>query len=128
MKLSAMLCASVLALAVLTLAADGAFAETTIKSSKSNSSETLDPNCTGKGGTVSTDKDGNKICTRPAPKTRTGQTPPAATLPAERKNCSLQGSKGCCETNGFRWGCAWAWGPADDEGHSRSVYKCWCSS
>lgn len=73
MKLSALLCASLLALGTLALTADGAFAATTIKSSKSNTSDKLDPNdpnaakaCTDKGGVVSTDKDGNRFCTLPA--------------------------------------------------------------
>jgi hypothetical protein len=85
MKLSSILCASLVALAALSLAAEGTYAASSIKSSKSNTSDKTatintsksntykldpsDPNaeksCTDGGGAVSTDKGGNKICTKP---------------------------------------------------------------
>ena len=71
------------------------------------------------------EKDGAQAAPE-VPMPRPGQTPPASTSPAARKGCNLQASKGCCETNGFRWDCAWASGPADDDGKSKMVYKCAC--
>ncbi len=68
MKLSAMLCTSVLALAALAPAADGAI---NLNSSRSNiyrlapNDANADKACTDKGGIVSTAKDGNKTCTIP---------------------------------------------------------------
>ncbi len=73
MKLSPTLCVSVMALAAFALTANGAFASISLNSSRSNVYRIAqgDPNgekaCTDKGGKVSTDKDGNKICTLPAP-------------------------------------------------------------
>jgi len=67
MKLSSMLCTSVIALAVFTLSNNIAFAAANLNSSKSNVYR-LDPtdpnaaaNCAKAGGTVK-DKDGQKIC------------------------------------------------------------------
>lgn len=68
MKLSPIVCASVVALAALALTADGAFATSSLNSSKSNIYR-LDPTvpnaekaCTGGGGVIATDKDGQKVC------------------------------------------------------------------
>ena len=68
MKLSPLFCASVVALAALALTADGASAAKNLNSSKSNiyRLSSTDPNatktCTGGGGVVATDMDGQKVC------------------------------------------------------------------
>ena len=70
MKLSPLFCASFVALAALALSASGASAAN-LNLSKSNINKLApnDPNaekaCTDGGGIVSTDKDGQKICTQP---------------------------------------------------------------
>lgn len=72
MKMSALLCASAVAVAALALMAEGALAAP-VKGSKSNNFR-LDPtnpnaaaDCIKAGGKVATDKDGNKVCSTPAP-------------------------------------------------------------
>jgi hypothetical protein len=71
MKPSSIFYTSVAALAVSALTVDGALASINLNSSRSNIYR-LKPNdlnapkaCTDAGGTVSTDKDGNRICTMP---------------------------------------------------------------
>jgi hypothetical protein len=71
MKLLPILCAGLLASAAFAVSVDVASAAVRLNSSKSNIYKLApnDPNaeqaCTDGGGTVSTDKDGNKICTKP---------------------------------------------------------------
>lgn len=71
MKLSPLLFASAAVLAGLALSAEGASAATNLNTSRSNIYK-IDPNdpnagksCTDGGGKLSTDKAGNKICTKP---------------------------------------------------------------
>lgn len=71
MKLSSKLCLSIVVLAALVTAVDGAFASINLNSSRSNvyrisKDQNAAKTCITGGGTVSTDKDGNKICTMPA--------------------------------------------------------------
>jgi hypothetical protein len=75
MKRSAMLCALGVALAVLTLTADAAFAAATSNTSRSNSLKTINVNdpaavaaCTKGGGTVGKDPKGNDACVTPKKK------------------------------------------------------------
>ncbi len=71
MKLSAMVCA-VVGLSAMALGVEGAFAATTINTTKSNTFKldagdaNADTVCTSLGGTVAVEKDGTKVCTLPA--------------------------------------------------------------
>jgi hypothetical protein len=69
MKLSSILCASVVALAGLALTANGAFAAAKVVSHSNTNNNRLDPNdpnaekaCTDAGGKVSADEHGQKSC------------------------------------------------------------------
>ena len=76
MKISSMFCASIVSVAVAALAANAAFAATTIKGSHSNSSSYKSINakdasavaaCTKGGGKVGKDDKGQDACITPAP-------------------------------------------------------------
>lgn len=67
-RIDKLIYAAIFALSASSLVVDGTFAATTAQGS--TSTERLDPKdpdaakkCTDGGGTVSTDKDGNKVCT-----------------------------------------------------------------
>ena len=73
MKLLPILCAGLLACAAFAVSVDVASAATNLNSSRSNiyKINPNDPNaekaCTDGGGKVSTDENGQKICTKPEP-------------------------------------------------------------
>ena len=75
MKTSSVLCASIVVLAALTLATDGAFAATNLNSSRSNIYKAINPNdqnavsaCTKGGGTVGKNPKGQDACFTPEKK------------------------------------------------------------
>ena len=77
MKLFPILCVGLLSSTAFFSSADVTFAATNLNSSRSNiyRLNSNDPNaataCTASGGTLSTDKDGNKICVKPEPASTT---------------------------------------------------------
>ncbi len=74
MKISSILCASIVALAALALATDGAFANSNLNSSRSNIYRAINTSdaaavsaCKKDGGTVGRDPDGHDACVTPKP-------------------------------------------------------------
>jgi hypothetical protein len=75
MKTSSVLCASIVTLAALALATDGAFASIALNSSRSNVYKIINPNdqnavsaCIKGGGTVAKDPQGHDACVTPKKK------------------------------------------------------------
>jgi hypothetical protein len=75
MQISALSCASIVALTALTLATDAAFAANTVTSSRSNTYKAINVNdpaavaaCTKGGGTVGKDPKGKDACVTPKKK------------------------------------------------------------
>jgi hypothetical protein len=75
MKTSSVLCASIVVLAALALATDGAFASINLNSSRSNVYKIINSNdqnavsaCTKGGGTVAKDPQGHDACVTPKKK------------------------------------------------------------
>jgi hypothetical protein len=75
MKISALLCASIVALTALTLASQGAVAASAVNNSRSNTYKAINVNdaaavaaCTKGGGTVGKDPKGKDACVTPKKK------------------------------------------------------------
>ena len=103
MKLTSLVCTSVLALGALALVADGALAATTISSSKSNADNRIDPGdangakaCTDKGGKVYTAANGDKFCVMPGTNATTINTTKSntfGTTSITETECTAKGGK-----------------------------------
>jgi hypothetical protein len=80
MQISAVLCASIVALAVLTPTTDAAFAAINLNASRSNIYKSINPNnqsavdaCTKGGGTIGKDPKGRDACITPVPAKKSKQ-------------------------------------------------------